>query len=236
MTTDPETETPAARERIGVFGGTFDPVHNGHLHIAREVRQALGLDRIIWVPAGKPPHKRGQIVSDDRDRVAMLELALGDASCDLVSTIELDRPGPSYTADTLATLAKDLSPAQLVFIMGEDSLRDFPTWKDPRRILAVADLAVAGRPGIDTDIDVLVEELPELQDRVMLVAMEEMPVSSSEIRRRVAEGESIGDLVPAAVADYIAREGPYLDRAVNSESRATRSPRARRASPLHESG
>jgi nicotinate-nucleotide adenylyltransferase len=211
MTTATEREKHCARERIGVFGGTFDPVHNGHLHIAREVRQALDLDRIIWVPAGKPPHKRGQIVSDDQDRVAMLELALGDASCDAVSTIELDRPGPSYTADTLEHLAQSLAAAKLVFIMGEDSLRDFPTWKDPKRILAVAELAVAGRPGIDTDVEVLVRQLPELKDRVTLVPMEEMPVSSSEIRRRVAEDAPIADLVPATVAEYIAREGLYRE-------------------------
>jgi nicotinate-nucleotide adenylyltransferase len=219
MTTATERENPGARERIGVFGGTFDPVHNGHLHIAREVRQALDLDRIIWVPAGKPPHKRGQIVSDDQDRVAMLELALGDASCDAVSTIELDRPGPSYTADTLERLAQSLAAATLVFIMGEDSLRDFPTWKDPKRILAVAELAVAGRPGIDTDVEVLEQQLPELKDRVTLVPMEEMPVSSSEIRRRVAEGASIADLVPAAVAGHIARKGLYRE---NEESYQTR--------------
>ena len=200
---------PGPRKRIGVFGGTFDPVHNGHLHIAREVRRALALDRIIWVPAGKPPHKRGQIVSDDRDRVAMIELALAAAPRDKVSTIELERPGPSYTADTLETLAQDLAPAELVFIMGEDSLRDFPTWKDPERILAVAELAVAGRPGIDTDVDDLVQQLPELEHRVTLVPMAELQVSSSEIRRRVAEGEPIADLVPAAVAEYIAREGLY---------------------------
>jgi nicotinate-nucleotide adenylyltransferase len=203
------TSSSAGKKRIGIFGGTFDPVHNGHLHIAREVRQALDLDRIIWVPAGRPPHKRGQIVSDDQDRVAMLELALADMPRDAISTIELDRPGPSYTADTLEQLRRKLAPAELVFIMGEDSLRDFPTWKDPRRILAAAELAVAGRPGIETDIDDLVEQLPVLKNRVTLVSMEELPVSSSEIRRRVGVGEAIDDLAPAAVAEYIEREDLY---------------------------
>ncbi len=214
MTTDTDTDTERAprRERIGVFGGTFDPVHNGHLHIAREVRRALDLDRIIWAPAGRPPHKRGQIVSDDRDRVAMLELALADTPQDAISTIELERPGPSYTADTLEQLAQCLAPADLVFIMGEDSLRDFPTWKDPQRILAVAELAVAGRPGIDTDVDDLTRQMPDLKQRLTLVPMQELPVSSSEIRRRVAAGESIRDLGPEAVAEYIAREGLYREQ------------------------
>lgn len=195
--------------RIGVFGGTFDPVHNGHLHIAESVREALNLDHIIWVPAGRPPHKSGQIVSSDADRLAMLELALGNSSRDQISTVEIDRAGPSYTADTLEQLQRTLSPASLVFLLGEDSLRDLPTWCDPDRILGAADLAVAGRPGIDADVDSLIRVLPALAGRLTVVPMEELPISSSDVRQRVAESKPIDHLVPCAVAEYIARQGLY---------------------------
>ena len=138
--------------RIGVFGGTFDPIHLGHLHIANGLRERLNLDQIIWVVGGKPPHKRGQIVSEDDDRLAMVRLALGDTPEDIVSRVEVDRPGPSYTVDTLERLTSELGPARYFFLMGEDSLRDFATWRDPARILELADLGVVGRPGIDTDL------------------------------------------------------------------------------------
>ena len=140
---------------MGVLGGTFDPVHYGHLHVANALRAALGLQKVIWVPAGRPPHKAGQIVSRDRDRLAMLELALADSPNDEISTVDLDRSGPSYTADTLELLSTAVAPGRLVFLMGEDSLRDLPAWHDPERILQLAELAVAARPGIDTDLDAI---------------------------------------------------------------------------------
>jgi nicotinate-nucleotide adenylyltransferase len=189
--------------RIGVLGGTFDPVHNGHLHIARELRHAAGLDAIIWVPAGRPPHKTGQIVSGDRDRLAMLELALADSRTDEISTVDMDRAGPSYTADMLALLKQQLAPATLVFLMGEDSLRDLPTWHDPARILRLAELAVAGRPGIDADLEALAASLPGLDGRVHIVPTVEVPYSSSDIRERVRAGNPITGLVPPAVERYI---------------------------------
>jgi nicotinate-nucleotide adenylyltransferase len=195
--------------RIGVLGGTFDPVHNGHLHIARELREALGLERVKWVPAGRPPHKTGQIVSSDRDRLTMLALALADSPLDEISRIDLDRTGPSYTADTLEILREQVSPATLVFLMGEDSLRDLPTWHDPERILHAAELAVAGRPGIDANLDVLTQAIPALSGRVHLAFIDEVPVSSSDIRQRVRENRPIKGLVPAAVESYIRERGLY---------------------------
>ena len=196
------TTTPR-RESIGVLGGTFDPVHNGHLHIARALREALGLDRVVWVPAGRPPHKAGQIVSADSDRLAMLELALAGSPHDEISTVDLDRGGPSYTADMLEILNAELAPGRLFFLMGEDSLRDLPTWHDPRRILRVADLAVAARPGVETDVSAIAEHVPEIRGHVVSLPSRELEISSSDVRRRVAAGESIADLVPPAVADYI---------------------------------
>ncbi|MGH2615649.1 MAG: nicotinate-nucleotide adenylyltransferase [Thermomicrobiales bacterium] len=195
--------------RIGVLGGTFDPVHNGHLHIARELREALALDRVIWVPAGRPPHKAGQIVSSDRDRLQMLELALAGSPVDEISTIDIDRHGPSYTADTLELLNEQLAPGTLYFLMGEDSLRDLPTWHDPDRILRVAELAVAARPGVDADLETVAITIPTLHSRIHVVPTKEVPYSSSDIRNRVQNGEPISALVPPAVARYIHEHGLY---------------------------
>jgi nicotinate-nucleotide adenylyltransferase len=198
---------------VGIFGGTFDPIHLGHLHIANGLRQKLGLDQIVWVVAGKPPHKRGQIVSEDDDRISMVRLALGTTPDDIVSRVEVDRPGPSYTVDTLEELTAELGPAQYFFLMGEDSLRDFPTWRNPERILELADLGVVGRPGIDTDLEDLAADLPQLSGKVHLVSLEELPYSSSEVRRRVADGLPIDDLTVEPVVQYIRDHGLYLDSA-----------------------
>jgi nicotinate-nucleotide adenylyltransferase len=203
--------------KIGVLGGTFDPVHNGHLAIARALREALRLERVVWVPAGRPPHKAGQIVSSDDDRLAMLELALAGSPKDVTSRADLDRGGPSYTADLLEIVACKYAPASLVFLMGEDSLRDLPAWHDPDRILRHAELAVAARPGIDVDLDAIARAVPGVVGRVHLVPTEEIPISSSEIRRRVRAGESIDGLVPPAVADYVSRRGLYRTDIVSPE-------------------
>ena len=109
---------PEQPRRVGILGGTFDPVHNGHLHVANALRTALDLDRVVWVPAGRPPHKAGQIVSSDRDRLAMLELALAGSPNDEISTIDIDRSGPSYTADTLELLADAFHAIATLFLDG----------------------------------------------------------------------------------------------------------------------
>ncbi len=196
--------------RIGIFGGTFDPIHLGHLHIADGLRAKLDLDLIVWVVAGRPPHKRGQIVSEDDDRIAMVRLALGETPGDIVSRVEVDRPGPSYTADTLERLTAKMGPAQYFFLMGEDSLRDFPTWRNPERILELADLGVVGRPGIDTDLVELTAASPALSEKVHLVSLAELPYSSSEIRQRVADGLPIDELTVEPVVRYIRDHGLYL--------------------------
>jgi nicotinate-nucleotide adenylyltransferase len=197
------------RQRIGVLGGTFDPVHNGHLHIGDALRTALDLDGVLWVPAGRPPHKSDQIVSSDKDRLAMLDLALAGSAIDEISTIDINRSGPSYTADTLEILAERFPTARLFFLMGEDSLRDLSTWHHPERILRVAELAVAGRPGVDTDLQSLEFQVPGVRKRVHVVPTEEMAISSSDIRRRVRENQSIRGLVPANVEAYIQNHGLY---------------------------
>jgi nicotinate-nucleotide adenylyltransferase len=204
---------PGQPGRIGILGGTFDPVHNGHLHIANALRAALDLERVVWVPAGRPPHKTGQIVSSDRDRLAMLELALAGSATDQISTIDIERSGPSYTADTLEILAERFTPARLFFLMGEDSLRDLPTWHDPERLLQAAELAVAARPGVDADLESVVRRVPTVQGRVHLIPTKEVAISSSDIRRWVGEHQSIQGLVPAAVEVYIRDHGLYMQQA-----------------------
>ncbi len=204
---------PGQPRRIGVLGGTFDPVHNGHLSIANALRAALDLERVVWVPAGRPPHKTGQIVSSDRDRLAMLELALAGSAVDQIDTIDIERSGPSNTADMLEILAQRFAPARLFFLMGEDSLRDLPTWHDPERLLRAAELAVAARPGVDADLESVARQVPTVRGRAHLVPTEEIAISSSGIRRRVREHQSIRGLVPAAVEAYIQDHGLYTQPA-----------------------
>jgi nicotinate-nucleotide adenylyltransferase len=163
----------------------------------------------VWVPAGRPPHKTGQIVSKDRDRLAMLELALDGSAGNEISTIDITRSGPSYTADTLEILAAHFTPARLFFLMGEDSLRDLPTWHDPERLLQVAELAVAARPEVDADLETVARQVPGVLGRVHLVPTDEIVISSSEIRRRVRENQPIHELVPAPVEAYIREHGLY---------------------------
>lgn len=195
--------------RIGVFGGTFDPVHLGHLILAGELRHALALDRVLFVPAGRPPHKTGQAIGDDAHRLAMLRLALADDPAFAISTVDLDRAGTSYTADLLAILHRALAPAKLFFLMGEDSLRDLPTWREPERIAALAELGVATRPGVAIDLEAVLRAVPAARGRVHLVPMPPIGIASHDLRRRIRAGEPIRYLVPAAVETYIADSDLY---------------------------
>ena len=143
----------------------------------------------------------------------MLQLALAGSPLDEISTIDVDRSGPSYTADTLELLGQQVAPATLVFLMGEDSLRDLPTWHEPERILGAAELAVAGRPGVDANLDAITRAIPALRGRVHIAVTEEVPISSSEIRTRVRENRAIEGLVPPEVESYIREHSLYSDGA-----------------------
>lgn len=195
--------------RIGVFGGTFDPVHVGHLIIATELKHELALDHVMVVPAGAPPHKPDQTLSPAADRIRMLELALDGRSGFSIDSVDLDRPGPSYTKDTLARLHARLPHDQLVFLMGEDSLRDLRTWNDPERILALAEIGVGCRPDVEIDLEAIYASLPAARGRVTVVDVPLIGVSSSDIRRRVATGRPIAYQVPLAVERYICERGLY---------------------------
>jgi nicotinate-nucleotide adenylyltransferase len=208
--------------RVGLFGGTFDPVHVGHLIAATELRHALGLERILFLPAGRPPHKPEQTLAPDADRLAMLELALADDPAFAVEPYELGRGGPSYTAETLAALGPRLAPAELVFLMGEDALRDLSTWHRPDRLLALARVGVATRPDVEVDLATVAAHLPAARERVALVPVPSIGVSSRELRRRVAAGEPIAYQVPPAVARYIAERGLYRAEGAASGARRDR--------------
>jgi nicotinate-nucleotide adenylyltransferase len=212
---------PAVGERltrpstpIGLLGGTFDPIHNGHLAIAAAAMAALDLDGIVFIPAGIPPHKPGQALSPGEDRRAMVALAIAGQPAFSLSSIELDRPGPSYAVDTLSQLAEDGSRQGrgLEFVLSAEAFAGFPTWREPRRILELARLAVVPRAGAPPlDLGWLDEHLPDWRERVDFVDGPLVAVSASTIRDRVRAGLPIDRLVPPAVADYIHAHRLYTD-------------------------
>jgi nicotinate-nucleotide adenylyltransferase len=197
--------------RIGVYGGTFDPVHLAHLILAEEARCALGLARLLLVPAAQPWRKSHRVVSPAVHRLAMLRLAVADDPYFDVSTIEIDRGGPTYTVETLAALKAELgTEVDLVFILGEDALLDLPNWRDPEGILRLAYLGVAERgDGQGIDLGPVERVLPGIGERILRIPMPRIDISSSEIRRRVRDGGSIRYFVPRAVEEYITDNGLY---------------------------
>jgi nicotinate-nucleotide adenylyltransferase len=190
--------------RVGVLGGSFNPVHLGHLYIAQLAREAGPLDRIVFVPAAEPPHKSPTDLAPAKDRLAMLRAALGTEPSTSISGIELETGGPRYTIETLARLQKVHPDARLAFIMGLDSLQDFPGWREPERILNEHEVISVDRPGLSMDdVD------PAWAGRVTLVEGNPFAISSSDIRRRVGAGRTIRHLVSAGVAAYIAENMLY---------------------------
>lgn len=196
--------------RVGVVGGTFDPVHIGHLVAAEEVRALVGLDRVLFVPAGQPPHKRWTI-TPAAHRVAMLEAAIADNPAFALSRVEVDRPGPSYSVDTLAQLRAELGPAtELFFVVGMDMLADLPHWRQPERLPGLARIVAVTRPGFPRfDLARLEPIIPNARDVIQVVPIPELRISATDLRRRVAAGRPIRYQVPAAVEAYIREQGLY---------------------------
>jgi nicotinate-nucleotide adenylyltransferase len=190
--------------RLGVFGGTFDPPHVGHLAIAAWARDALALDQVLFVPAGQPPHKRGRRLTPARHRLAMIRLAVRGNPAFKVSTWELDRRGPSFTIDTLEHFARSRD-VRLHLVVGADSLDDFHTWRRPDDILALARLAVAGRPGSGSRG----EAWARRTKRVDWIGNPLIEISSTLVRERVAGGYSCRYLVPDPVWRYVEKHRLY---------------------------
>jgi nicotinate-nucleotide adenylyltransferase len=185
-----------ARPALGILGGTFDPVHNAHLAMARAALEALRLDQVLFVPTGLPKYRRGAAASG-ADRIAMLRLALAGEENFAIDERELDPGASGYTADTLRALRSELGEVELHLLIGADQYVKLGSWHRPEEVARLARIAVFARPGI------------ELEARARLIPMEPMPISASAIRARVARGEDISALVPPAVANYIARHGLY---------------------------
>jgi nicotinate-nucleotide adenylyltransferase len=199
--------------RIGIFGGTFDPVHMGHLILAEQAREQGRLDEIWFLPAPRPPQKDGQTITRFDARVEMLALAIAGNPTFKIDEIEKERTGPSYTVDTLAELRKRHPAHSFALLIGGDSLADFPTWRDPVGIIKQARLLVMVRPGVTVLSSAELAQRLGLPDgaplSLDLVQAPLIDVASRDIRRRVSEGRSIRYLLPRAVEIYIQDKGLY---------------------------
>lgn len=195
--------------RVGILGGTFDPIHYGHLIIAEAALDQLRLDRVEFLPANDPPHKPEGSVSTPRHRVAMVEAAIRSVDYFALNCIEMEREGPSYTADTLTQLAQSRPDDQFWFIIGGDSLRDLPSWRSPARILDVATLAIIERPGAVYDLDGLDRLIPGLRQRVAPVDAPLIDLSATLLRKRFAAGGSIRFQTPDSVITYMIANNLY---------------------------
>jgi nicotinate-nucleotide adenylyltransferase len=201
-------------KKLGILGGSFNPIHVGHLVLAETAREALGLDRVILIPAKLPPHKRAEALAGGADRLAMVRLAIAGNPAFAVSDIELRRPGVSYTVDTVRALRKRLGPGTVIyFLIGMDTVAELATWREIARLARLCKFVPLNRPGHSVpNVATLERTLGRLPARAMLKRALDMPligISSSEIRRRVAEGRTIRYLVPDAVAAYIRRKRLY---------------------------
>ena len=200
-----------APRELGVMGGTFDPVHLGHLAVAEEAREVLGLERILFVPAGQPPHKPAGDVTAVAHRLAMVDLAIADNPAFELSRIEVDRHGPSYTVDTLEALAA--TRERLTVILSAETFVELPTWHEPWRLFEAARVAVAPRWGYPApDPGWVSATFPGREDRVTYLEGPRLGVSSTALRARIAARRSIRYLVPEPVAAYIAANNLYAER------------------------
>jgi nicotinate-nucleotide adenylyltransferase len=199
--------------RIGIFGGTFDPVHIAHLIIGEQAREQAGLDQVWFVPSARPPHKLDKPVTPFDRRAEMLQLAIAGQANFRVELIEKDRPGPSFTADTLENLHRLYSGSEFFLILGADCLPDLAKWHQPLRILELATLLIARRPGSTSWSSEQLAEAVGLPDakavRMNQIESPLMELSSRDLRRRAAEGRSLLFMVPRAVEVFIKEKGIY---------------------------
>ena len=229
LPTDPPTlQSASSIPRIGLFGGTFNPIHIGHLRSAEEVREAQGLDRVLFIPSASPPHKRGDGVVPAAHRLAMVRLAIAGNPRFRVSTIEIERGGPSFSVDTLRALRARRPRARFAFILGLDAFREIATWKSYRSLFALCDLIVTSRPparapALRAAIPVAVRQefcyhraSRTLEHRtgnqIVFQRLSDLDISASALRARLHDGSSIRYLVPTSVERYIARHGLYVAR------------------------
>ncbi len=212
------TEGSAPCLRLGVLGGTFDPPHYGHLTLAENGRVQLDLDRVLFVPAGQPPHKPNRPITPAHHRVAMVEAAIADNPAFVLSRVDLDRAGPHYTVETLTLLRQEYPVVELFFLMGGDCLSKFLTWRDPAGIVRQAHLAVMQRHGREPDrsaersrrsLAALERAVPGIRERLVWLNVPHLDVSSSGLRQRVRHGLPLRYLVPPPVEAYVREQRLY---------------------------
>jgi nicotinate-nucleotide adenylyltransferase len=205
--------TDSLHGATGILGGTFDPIHHAHLAVAELARETFDLRRVLFIPAAQPPHKPDRPITAAADRLAMVELAVAGNPAFEVSRLELERDGPSYTADTLAALRLAAPDERLALILSADAYAEFATWHEPARILELADLIVAARDGFPPpDPELLPRQFPSASAAVAFLDGPRIRLSASDIRRMAAAGRSVRYLVPDAVAAYIGDHGLYQDQ------------------------
>ncbi len=199
-----------ASARVGLFGGTFDPIHIGHLILAEEARFRLSLDRVYLVPVGDPPHKQDRAITPIAHRLLMAELAVADTEALWVSRVDADRPGPHYTNATVQLLRQQVgADTELYFLMGMDSLRDLPTWRQPQWLIQACTPVVLTRHDIEIDWAHLEAALPGVRQRVILLDMPELEIASHTLRDRIRSGAPVAHQIPRMVEAYIAKHGLY---------------------------
>jgi nicotinate-nucleotide adenylyltransferase len=198
------------RKKIGVLGGTFDPIHLGHLIVAEEARTKLKLEKVLFITAGNPWLK-DEVISSAYHRVSMVEKAVEDNPYFLSSSLEIDRPGPSYSVDTISSLRETLGEGgEIFFILGWDAVAGLHRWKDPRRLVKMCHLVVVERPGYPLpNVETLQAEIPGIRDSLLPLLTPEVGVSSSDVRQRIAQGLSVRYLIPLKVEEYIREQGLY---------------------------
>ena len=211
---DPTEESEAVGEeaphRLGILGGTFDPPHLGHLWLATLAADAIGLDRVLFMPAAQPPHKPGRPVTSATDRLVMTRLAIADDTSFELSPLEMERTGPSYTIDSVEELRRIYPDASMFLIMATDSFSQIDTWREPDRLLSLIEWVVGPRPGYPSpEPDAMRERFGGAAERIHVLNGPSLDVSSTQIRERVAAGHAIRYLVPRGVEELIIDRGLY---------------------------
>jgi nicotinate-nucleotide adenylyltransferase len=197
--------------RLGIFGGTFDPPHIAHLILAAEALSQLKIDRILWVLTPEPPHKLGQKITPLDIRLQLLKSALGDDPAFELSSVDIDRSPPHYAVDTMHLLAEQYPGAELIYLMGGDSLHDLPNWHEPQQFIRSCKfLGVMHRPGDLARLDEVETKLPGISTKVRWIVLPLLQVSSTDIRQRIAEGRPYRYFLPASVYELIKSNGLYL--------------------------
>lgn len=197
--------------RIVILGGTFDPIHIGHLAIAEDVRHTLGAGQVLFVPAAQQPLKSYQHRASTADRLAMAQLATMDNPAFSVSDVEIRRGGLSYTVETVAEIQAQHPADEIFFTLGEDAAVTLPKWRDVERLLRLCRIVIVERPGYTFDPELLFAELPSARERILLVPGPALDISASEVRLRLSEGRPIRYHLPIAVREYIEEHALYRD-------------------------